>query len=184
MNPAIWKLLGFIFVLSVASLYVETAALHSPSVYIFGNIALITLALSSAILLYRWRVPALWIAGSLIGLVIFSWAESKVDSLTVQSEAMLPQILAGDHVVMDVNPGPYKAGDLVVIQIPERSLRILRRIDRLDGSTVFTATDNPARHEQGIFQLVNVKGKALYVAYSWQGSSWKLRKDRTSVFVH
>lgn len=184
--------LGLFIPFCIVRILIHTLALKNPNIFFFGSILLILFSLTAmlTVLLIREyahsRGANTYRSSFAVGVLIILLFYGKLDRLQaykVPSNRMAPTLLAGDTLVID-SKAKYKAGDVVVFQVPETDIKIVRRIERLDGTLAWTISDNPEKKDNGTFLLSAAVGKVLFVSYSLKQDGWSLNPERFSLWIH
>ncbi len=129
------------------------------------------------------RTMTNWSMVLILGLlVIHALAQDlqRVRVFIVPSEAMDPEILAGDRVAVDrsvVTANDLSVGTLVVVTVPNRPGEYVRKVKSLNGDVIAVAANDTIIPTESL-AIENIKGRILYVVYSVDSSQFRLRGDR------
>lgn len=93
------------------------------------------------------------------------FALGKRQAFRVEGDSMLPGLQNGDAVLVSAKAA-VKPGDIVVAQHPfKRSVRVVKRVESIDGGRCTLVGDNPAESSDsrqfGSVKLSDVIGKAV-----------------------
>lgn len=86
----------------------------------------------------------------------------------VVDRSMEPTLTPGDYIVINKLYRNVRHGDIVVMRHPYKSIDIVKRVDRIEGSRVYIVGDNAEMSEDsrdfGPMECSSVVGKMLFKA--------------------
>jgi hypothetical protein len=101
----------------------------------------------------------------------------RVVVFSVPSNTMSPALIAGDHFALDQRPSEYRLGDIVAMELPNPQRLVIRRIKKILDGTATVGTENGEIPDSDT-PLTELRGKALYVVYSWTPKTLTMHGDR------